>query len=118
MINFHYKNVTSFALAVLILAACQAPLPSPVYTEKEREFALKEYKECLVANIASIDDGKSDAYTIANAAATLCKEKYARFIEIKTADANPQVKAMVMRNTLSNQADMIVPMVLKMRAEN
>lgn len=113
---FKYSSTLILVGTIVVLSACQAA-PTPVaYTEHDKSQAMQNYGQCLMSNIESMDDGTSDAYTIANAVAKICQDKRIRLTEIQTADANPQVKAMVLRKTLENQAEVVVPMVLKMRA--
>jgi hypothetical protein len=58
-----------------VLSSCgQAPTPKP--TEDEKQAALRTVTTCLEQNVDGLDDGKSDARTIAEALVSVCAKEY------------------------------------------
>jgi hypothetical protein len=59
-------------IGALVLASCSTP-PA---TEQEKNEAVSLYIECLAKAIPAMDDGRSDAQTIALAARSRCYNAY------------------------------------------
>lgn len=104
-------------IAVLGLNGCKTTshkMTTP-YTEQDKIAAMDVYKDCIVSNVERLDDGTSDAYTVATAVAQLCRGQYSDVLEIQLAGENQYVYNTVMNRSMQNQPNLIVPMVLKMR---
>jgi hypothetical protein len=83
-------------LAVRIIAACAFALAvvgcttePPKATEQERKEATEPFIICLHAAIARLDDGKSDAQSIALAARPSCAAEFARATDTYARGLNP-----------------------------
>ena len=110
------KNCGSIFLALGLVACTPVTQNAVQYSELDKQKSMQAYKECMVANIKNLDDGISDANTIASAVASICKPKYISYLEIISSNDTPAVKKILInRANSSSQNDLVLPMVLKLR---
>ncbi|WP_262215993.1 hypothetical protein [Serratia ficaria] len=116
-------KVTITAACVFLTAAC-ASTNSVEMSNSQRETIMKTaselLKKCMVDNVASYDDGVTDASYIALALAGRCSSEYNYFTDtyLSTINANDQVKRNVKQVSLTDDRKIktFLPMVLKFRS--
>ena len=75
----------------LVLSGCgQAPIPPP--TEDEKQAAFRTVTTCLEQNVDGLDDGKSDARTIAEALVSVCVKEYRTAAALSASEVPPRLQ--------------------------
>ncbi len=73
----------------LVLSSCgQAPIPPP--TEDEKQGALRTVTLCLEQHVDELDDGKSDARTIAEALVAVCAKDMRTAALLRASEVPPR----------------------------
>lgn len=96
----------------LLLASCSEV---PVATDAEMKAATKLYNDCEVDAIIQLDDGKSDAYTVASAASTACGKEFNSMVEVYSRGQRDSAREEIARNLNAKRKDMLIPLVMKVR---
>jgi hypothetical protein len=89
----------------------------PAATEKERRDAFFAYFSCLDAAAREMDDGRSDASTIALAIKSLCASQFASTVEIEGRSLNPAARRLFESKAQDSQLEMATQAVLAGRAD-
>jgi hypothetical protein len=89
----------------------------PPATEKEKRDALFAYFSCLDAAAREMDDGRSDASTIALAIKSLCASQFARTVELEGGGLNPAARRLFESKVQDSQLEMATQAVLAGRAD-
>ena len=75
----------------IVLSSCgPAPIPHP--TEDEKQGALRTVTTCLEQNVDGLDDGKSDARTIAEALVSVCVKEYHTAALLSASEVPPRLQ--------------------------
>ncbi len=114
----------TFTIVCVFLAIGCADTNSIEMSNSQRQVIMKTPSEllqkCMVDNVASYDDGVTDASYIALALAGRCSSEYNYFTDtyLSTINANDQVKSSVKQALLTDDRKIktFLPMVLKFRS--
>lgn len=87
-----YKVLVGCALITALSACANRPAPA---TDQEQSASGLAYIACLHESARKIDDGKSDAATIAMAIRPMCSGQFALYRESVSRGENVQVRRMV-----------------------
>jgi hypothetical protein len=104
----------------IVIINC-APSKSNIVIEQNKinaKKALSVAMDCGLDNVSSVDDGKSDAYTIALGLSYKCNSEYAASVEAwaETLDNNNQKRMFKTRSyTEKERAGIYLPIVLEYR---
>ena len=91
------RIIIACALAIL-LAGCETkPAPPAAATSEEREQALIVLNACLQAAARKLDDGRSEASTVALSVRPSCAAEFARSRDVYARSLNPQASQMYHR---------------------
>ena len=75
----------------LALSSCgQAPIPHP--SEDEKQSAFRTVATCLEQNVDGLDDGTSDARTIAEALVSVCVKEYRTAALLSASEVPPRLQ--------------------------
>ena len=74
----------------MLLAGCETKPPAPRATSEEREQALSALNACLQAAARKLDDGRSEASTVALALRPSCAAEFARSRDASARSLNSQ----------------------------
>jgi hypothetical protein len=88
----------------------------PPATEKEKRDAFFAYFSCLDTAAREMDDGRSDASTIALGIKSLCASQFARTVELEGRSLNPAARQLFESKAQSSQLEMAAQAVLAGRA--
>jgi hypothetical protein len=88
----------------------------PPATEKEKRDAFFAYFSCLDAAAREMDDGRSDASTIALGIKSLCASQFARTVELEGRSLNPAARRLFESKAQNSQLEMAAQAVLAGRA--
>jgi hypothetical protein len=89
----------------------------PPATEKEKRDAFFAYFSCLDAAAREMDDGRSDASTIALGIKSLCASQFARTVELEGGRLNPAARRLFESKVQDSQLEMATQAVLAGRAD-
>jgi hypothetical protein len=89
----------------------------PPATEKEKRDAFFAYFSCLDAAAREMDDGRSDASTIALGIKSLCASQFARTVELEGRSLNPAARRLLESKVQDGQLEMATQAVLAGRAD-
>jgi hypothetical protein len=89
----------------------------PPATEKEKRDAFFAYFSCLDAAAREMDDGRSDASTIALGVKSLCASQFARTVELEEERLNPAARRLFESKVRDSQLEMATQAVLGGRAD-
>jgi hypothetical protein len=89
----------------------------PPATEKEKHDAFFAYFSCLDAAAREMDDGRSDASTIALGIKSLCASQFARTVELEGRSRNPVAQRPFESKAQNSQLEMAMEAVLAERAD-
>jgi hypothetical protein len=89
----------------------------PPATEKEKRDAFFAYFSCLDAAAREMDDGRSDASTIALGIKSLCASQFARTVELEGPSLNPAARQPFGSKVQDSQLEMATQAVLAGRAD-
>jgi hypothetical protein len=112
----HIARWPAVIAAALSLAGCAAAKP-PAATEDERKEALQALNVCLSAAARKLDDGKSDASTIALALRPSCAAEFARSRDVFGRELNPAAARMYHRTDDDAFVQVATSIVLHERAK-
>src|SRR5215831_9376073 len=82
--------VLLLALGFVLSSCGQAPTPKP--TEAEKQAALRTVTNCIEQNVDGLDDGKSDARTIAEALVAVCAKEYRTAALLSASEIPPRLQ--------------------------
>lgn len=82
------------SLAVLV-GACSTPIPPA--SDGEKSAALQAFQQCLLQKAREMDDGRSDATTVALAIRPYCRSYYTRWLGLSLQDSSPAVQQQTYR---------------------
>lgn len=110
------KNGLTIAASLAILAGCAAQqVTQPAATEAEKRAAVAAYSNCLIPYAKRLDDGRSDAKTIAQAMRGACPKEIGAVYETASRGENNAVKEMMRQRFGSLQDDLALQVVLDVR---
>jgi hypothetical protein len=89
----------------------------PPATEKEKRDAFFAYFSCLDAAAREMDDGRSEASTIALSIKSLCASQFARTVELEGRSVNPAARRSFGSKVQDSQLEMATQAVLAGRAD-
>lgn len=102
-----------------IISGCASEPVIPPATDAAITEGAKQYMSCAANWIRQIDDGKSDALTIAKGSATVCTKEFNHYTHVITQGANEPVRRRVEIDTNNSKVELILlPLVLKLRSQN
>jgi hypothetical protein len=108
----------SYAAALVLLGGCAhhevEPTPAPA-SQLEKNAALTSYMNCLAPYAKRLDDGKSDARTIAQAMRGACPGEMESVIETISRGENNRVKMMMRQQFGSVEESTALKVVLDVR---
>lgn len=109
-------NRIATAALLLILAGCVAPPPVlPHATKAEQQEATGAYMNCLVPYAKELDDGRSDAKTIAQAMRGSCQKEFESIIETSSRGENEAVQRMMRQQFQPLREEFALKVVLDVR---
>jgi len=101
---------------LLTLGGCAAPLPAePHASDAEKRSAVAAYSNCLIPYAKRLDDGRSDAKTIAQAMRGACPREFGAVYETASRGENSAVKEMMRQRFGSLGDDLALKVVLDVR---
>jgi len=101
-------------IAATLVAACTTALPTPS-TDQEKNDAIKAWFVCLHAQARKMDDGRSDAASIALAIAPLCYAEFKNSLNVEAKGMNPQVQRILEDRVQGKQIEYATAAVLDER---
>jgi hypothetical protein len=108
---------TMLCLVIAATGGCAsrqaAPVPASAF---EKESALKDYMNCLVPYAKRLDDGVSDARTIASGMVGACQQEFEYVFDTTTRADNGAVKQTLRHHQSQMQANTALTVVLSTRA--
>jgi hypothetical protein len=109
--NRYESRFAPGVFTVLLLAGCATA------TDAEKRTALNTWHDCVASTVARLDDGKSDAATVAYGVAPACAEFYRVFTEAMISGMITEGGQAFMRDKArSEELRMITAEVLRQRA--
>lgn len=103
-------------LAALGLAACATTSASTSAANKiEETAALNAFDDCITKRAKALDDGKSDATTVALVVRSGCREQYGRWLAISARGLSPSAQQTFFRSMQGNDLEFAVKTVLAER---
>jgi uncharacterized lipoprotein YmbA len=115
------KKTMLAALSLALLAGCAAVPPKKPQNEidQERLSAAKAFSSCVGANVAALDDGVSDASTIAFALTLRCNHEYDAALDALTDGLDSSAAQIEAFKTRAKSRDKLIeaslPLVLAYR---
>ena len=103
------------AAAAISLAVLKISAPT-LASEDEKAFATKTYTQCLLDRAEQLDDGISDATSIAVGIMPGCSSAFQAVREAFERGANPQLRSMIDERLTSGRQGIAVSSVLTVRA--
>lgn len=85
-------------------------------SQSEKEAATGAHIDCLYKAAREMDDGRSDARTIATAVRTTCRSLYNRSLKVWIQGENPQVKRDFYARSQNDDVDLATTVVVRTRA--
>jgi len=86
-------------------------------TDAEKKQVTTIYADCSAQAIQAMDDGKSDAYTVASAASTACGREFENLLAVYSKGQTGSAKVKVRERFTTHRKEWLVPIVLKVRKE-
>ena len=83
-----------FSFITLVLAGCAEMRKATKPSQQEVDAASAAVRGCLESKVALVDDGTSDAMTIAQSLTSLCRNEFHEFAYIHIKNENPHVQQM------------------------
>ena len=84
-------------------------------SEEPKQKAMKDYMGCLEAAAAKMDDGKSDAMTVAMAIKPLCAGEFAQSVKLSGSGLSPYARNLFEEKVQANQLELATTAVLDHR---
>lgn len=106
------KHIGVFAAMALALSGC---VDRPVATQEQQDSARRAYISCLRMRVAELDDGVSDAASVALAASGVCGPEYQRAIDAAGSDLNPAARRIFEARMEDKRVSLATATVLQMR---
>ncbi len=118
----HMKKITTFCL-LAAFAVCQAAQASTQFTGEELDKMDMETKtnlaNCLTENARKLDDGVSDANTVAFTVSTQCVVQFNKVEELVVMNAtNPRARLGMLERLSQQRPQKALPYVLENRSKN
>ena len=85
-------------------------------SESQKQAAIDAHVNCLYKNAREMDDGRSDASTIATAIRSTCRSLYNQSLIVFSQGSSPQVKRVFYDRSQNNDVEMATTAVLRTRA--
>jgi single-stranded DNA-binding protein len=105
---------TTCVILFLMLAGC-LPEQQELASEEAKQKAMKDYIGCLEAAAAKMDDGKSDAMTVATAIKPLCAGEFAQSVKLSGSGLSPYARNLFEEKVQANQLELATTAVLDHR---
>jgi hypothetical protein len=110
------KHGLIIVASLSILGGCAAQrVTQPPASDNEKQSAVAAYSNCLIPYAKRLDDGRSDAKTIAQAMRGACPKESASLYETSSRGENDAVKEMMRQHFGSLQDDLALKVVLDVR---
>lgn len=101
---------TAFLFAILIL------LPGAAMTQPAEPNAMRPWVDCLFNAAQRLDDGKSDAHSIASGVVFACRSEFQSSIIASTQKLPAENRAKVQQQVSEHQVEAATRMVLELRS--
>lgn len=102
--------------SITILAGCAAQqVTQTAASDAEKRATVVAYSNCLIPYAKNLDDGRSDAKTIAQAMRGACAKESAALYETSSRGENDAVKEMIRQRFGSLKDDLALKVVLDVR---
>lgn len=101
-------------LIPLMLSGC---LSDQQPSEEEKQQAMNDYIHCLHTAAAKMDDGKSDALTIAVAIKPFCAAEFARSVKLSGSGMSPYARSLFEQRVQTTQIELGTTAVLDHRKD-
>jgi hypothetical protein len=112
----HGLKLIAYFASITLLAACASQrVAQPLAPDSEKQAAVAAYSNCLIPYAKRLDDGRSDAKTIAQAMRGACPKESAALYETSSRGENDAVKEMMRQRFGSLQDDLALKVVLDVR---
>jgi hypothetical protein len=111
------KNLTALVGAGLLLAACATAAAVDPATEQERDQALRSEIICLKENALRMDDGRSDATTIAIALRSACAKEFHASQEVLGRQLSSAARRVFLQKSEDSFIQLSIRTVLDIRAQ-
>jgi hypothetical protein len=99
---------------ILVLTGCATTEPSKP-SRQEIDETRAALMQCLASNIVSVDDGTSDALTIAQSLVSLCRNEFHEQAHIFVKNENQRVQQMFYEKVGKDNLNMALVYVLRYR---
>ena len=95
-----------------------SPLTSePQASKSEKEAATSTYVDCVLREVGDLDDGRSDARTIAMAVRGLCRSAYLRSLNVHTQGESAAYKRGYYQEAQNSDIELATTAVLRWRSQ-
>jgi hypothetical protein len=113
-------KLISITLTIGALFGCAAPASIPTNESiQQARYADLQLNGCIFRNISSLDDGISDASSIAIALASVCSDERQRTIDVAASEMNDSgliYRFRLITATRESKIEKFIPYVLEWRA--
>lgn len=89
----------------------------PKASKSDKEAATSAYVDCVIREVREIDDGRSDARTIAMAVRSLCRSAYLRSINVQTQGESVAYKRAYYQEAQNGDLELATTAVLRGRSQ-
>lgn len=107
-------RLTALFLSVMALAACASTPPA---TQAEKDAAALAYVSCLHKAAARMDDGTSDAASVAVGLRSLCAAQFGQYRDVYARSMTLRERRMFEERVSAQQIDFATTAVLDVRAQ-
>ena len=101
-------------LVAAVLGGCAAEHPPA--TAEEKDIVSKNLEVCLFAADGKLDDGRSDASSVALALLGPCEDEFHAFEKVMFQQENLHVRALLAQNATERRLEMATHVVLEVRS--
>lgn len=109
------KIIVSLWLAVMLTGCAHHEIAEQPASASEKQSAVRAYRNCLIPYASRLDDGRSDAKTIAQAMKGACPAEKAAIFETAARGENGAVKQGIFRGMDSVEESTALQVVLAER---
>lgn len=102
-------------VSLTALAACVGTAPTA--SKAEQQAADEAFYKCVETNANAMDDGRSDASTVAAVVRSACKEQYGRSLAVAARGLSPAAQQSVFRDMRNADLEYAVKTVLRLRQQ-
>jgi hypothetical protein len=103
-------------LLLLAVSACASAPANPPASEAEKNRATDALVRCFVESAARLDDGVSDANTVAQGIAVTCGAERENVVEVRGRGMNPHTQQLIAERFRAQFRETALQVVLERRA--